>query len=106
MKRSYVTGGILVACVAGIGTMVVVTHGAAWPLAGIWTLGSLCVGGVFSVARARSARVTLGAGTVAGCILLGWVGGVFMLAAAVGLLVLVTLGRCEGAPGRATRHAS
>jgi hypothetical protein len=88
MNRRYLTAFTAVSAVGGISTMIALTNGAAGSVGGIWTLSSIGIAGAFLSTRSRAARVAIASATLIGCVLLGWVGGLFMLPAALGLLLL------------------
>ncbi|MCB0873784.1 MAG: hypothetical protein KDC36_10440 [Thermoleophilia bacterium] len=105
-RRLSDVAGLLAVVLAlgGGGILATLAWPWAWPIAGAWTVAGIVVGATACTLRTRPVLVLLlGAAAVIATVLLGWVGGIFMLPSALELLVwaLIGLGSGDGHRGQA-----
>ncbi|MCB0874266.1 MAG: hypothetical protein KDC36_12905 [Thermoleophilia bacterium] len=87
----------IVLALGGAGIIAVLAGPSAWPIASAWALAGVVVGATAYSLRTRPVLVLLlGAAAVIATVLLGWVGGLFMLPSALELLVWALIGSAAG----------
>ena len=98
-RRLSNAAGLLAVVLAlgGAGIIAALVWPRALPLAGAWALAGFVVGATAYELRDRPILVLLlGAVAVIATVLLGWVGGLFMLPSALELLVWALIGSAAG----------